>query len=178
MNYPIHIPVHPACDSNIDLILNEIERVLNSNENFDISDSVKVNILAVSLPVMGGYKLRGIQYRTVTHICSFAKQKKSIKTIRDPIDSNDCMLRALAIGVALVERKDSGRHKHLSRVESQTTEKEQLLYRLKRFDGFDCESGSTNHGIMEDLPVLAGSSFLKQYITLFDRNIMGAFIKF
>ena len=178
MNYPIHIPFHPACDFNIDLILNEIERVLNLNENFDISDSVKVNILSVSLPVMGGYKLGGIQNRTVPDICSFAKQKKSIETIRDTSDSNDCLLRALAVGVALVERKDSGRYKHLSRVESQTVEEKQLLYRLKRFDGFDCESGSTNRCTMEDLTILASSSFLKQYmITLFDRNFMGVFIK-
>ena len=178
LNYPIHIPFHPACDFNADLILNEIERVLNSNENFDISDSVKVNILSVSLPVMGGYKLGGIQNRTVPDICSFAKQKKSIITIRDTSDSNDCLLRALAVGVALVERKDSGRYKHLSRVESQTAEKKQLLYRPKRFDGFDCESGSTNRCTTEDLTIWACSSFLKQYmITLFDRNFMGVFIK-
>ena len=81
LNYPIHIPFHPACDFNIDLLLNKIERVLNSNENFDISDSVKVNILSVSLPVTGGYKLSGIQNRTVPDICSSVKQKKSIITI-------------------------------------------------------------------------------------------------
>ena len=44
LNYPTDIPFHPACDFNIDLILNEIKRVLDSNENFNISDSVKVNI--------------------------------------------------------------------------------------------------------------------------------------
>ena len=178
MNYPIHIPFHLACDFNIDLILNEIERVLNFIENFDISDSVTVNILSVSLPVMGGYKLGGIQNRTVPDICSFAKQKKSINTIRDTSDSKDFLLRALAVGVALVERKDSGRYKLLSRVESQTAEKKQFLCRLKRFDGFDGESGSTNHCTMEDLTILAGSSFLKQYmITLFERIFMGVFIK-
>ena len=88
LNYPIQIPFHPACDFNIDLILNEIERVLNSKENFDISDNVEVNILSVFLPVMGGYKFGGIPIRTVP-ICSFAKQKKSIKTITDTSDSND-----------------------------------------------------------------------------------------
>ena len=159
MTYPIHIPFHPACDFNIDLILNEIEGVLNSNENFDISDSVQVNIISVSLPAMGGYKLGGIQNRTVPDICSFAKQKKSITTIRKTSDSNDCLLRALAVGVTLVEGKDSGPYRYLSRVESQTAEKKQLLYRLKRFDGFDCESGYTNCCTMEDLTNLAGSSF-------------------
>ena len=117
MNYLIQIPFHPACDFNIDLILNEIERVLNSNENFDISDSVRVNVLSVSLPIMGGYRLGGIQNRTVSDICSFAKQEKSIITIRDTSDSNDCLLRALAVGVVVVEKKDSGHYKHFSRVE-------------------------------------------------------------
>ena len=44
LNYPTDNPFHPACDFNIDLNLNEIKRVLNSNENFNISDSVKINI--------------------------------------------------------------------------------------------------------------------------------------
>ena len=165
-------------DFSIDLIINEIERVLKSNENLDINDSVKVNKLSVFLPVVGGYKLGGIQNRTVPHICSFAKQKESIITIRDTSDSNNCLLTIPAVGAKLVERKDSGRYKHLSRVESQTAKKKQLLYRLKRFDGFDCESGTTNFCTMEDLTFLAGISFLKQYmITLVDENFIGVFIK-
>ena len=44
LNYPTDIPFRPACVFNIDLNLNETKRVLNSNENFNISDSVKVNI--------------------------------------------------------------------------------------------------------------------------------------
>ena len=50
LNYRIHVPFHPVCDFNIDSILIEIERVLNSIENCDISDGVKVHIL--SLPVI------------------------------------------------------------------------------------------------------------------------------
>ena len=87
---------------------------------------------------------------------------KSLKIVRDTTDANECLLRALAVGVAAVERKDSGRYKHLSRVESQTAEKKQLLYHLKRFDGFDCESVSTNRCTMDDLAVLACSFLLKQ----------------
>ena len=135
------------------MILIEVERVLNSNENFDISDSVKLNLLSVSLPVMGGNKLCGIHKRTVTYNCSFAKQKKSIITIKNTSDSNDCLLRALAVDVPRVERIDSGRYKHISRVESQTAEKKQLLCRSERFDSFDCESGSTNRCTVEELAI-------------------------
>ena len=55
-------------------------------------------------------------------------------------------------------------------------EKKQLFYRLKCFDGSDCERGSTNRCTMEDLKSLTGSFFLKQYmITLFDTNFYGRF---
>ena len=103
--------------------------------------------------------------------------RQSLIIMRDTSDSNECVISALAVGVAPVERKDSGRYRHSSRVESQTAEKK-LLYRFKRFDGFDCESLSTNRCIIDDLAILAGRFFLKQYtITLFDRNFMGVFIK-
>ena len=83
------------------------------------------NILSVSLPMMGRYKKGGIQNRTVPDICSFAKQKKSI-TIKETGDSNECLFRAPAVGVALV-KKGSGRYKHLSLVESQTAEQSHFL---------------------------------------------------
>ena len=89
LNYPIRITFHPACDFNIDLFLSEVDRVLNSNENFDIIDRIKVNILSVSLPVMGGYKLGVIQNQTVPDICSFAKQRNLIITIKETSNSND-----------------------------------------------------------------------------------------
>ena len=82
---------------------------MNSNGNFDISDNVKVNMFSMALPVMGGYKMGGIQNHTIPEICSFAKQKKSIITIKETSNSNDCPLRALAVGVVFVERRDRGR---------------------------------------------------------------------
>ena len=57
LNYPIHIPFQDASTINVDLILNELDRVLNSHESFDISSDIKLNLLCISLPSMGGKKL-------------------------------------------------------------------------------------------------------------------------
>ena len=102
LNYPIHIPFSSVADFNAELILDEIDRVVNSNESFDISNNIKVNVLSVSLPTMGGNRLGGIQSRTVPDIKLFTKQKKSIIVIKS--DQNDCLLRAIAIGIKVKER--------------------------------------------------------------------------
>ena len=53
LNYPVHIPFQDAADFNTDMVLNEIERVLSSNETFVISSDMEVNVLSVTLPAMG-----------------------------------------------------------------------------------------------------------------------------
>ena len=102
LNYPIHIPFSSVADFNAEMILDEIDRVVSSNESFDISNNIKVNVLSVSLPTMGGNRLGGIQSRTVPDIKLFTKQKKSIIVIKS--DQNDCLLRAIAIGIKVKER--------------------------------------------------------------------------
>ena len=102
LNYPIHIPFSSVGDFNAGLILDEIDKVVNSNESFDISNNFKINVFNVSLPTMGGNRLRGIQSRTVPDIKLFTKQKKSISVIKS--DQNDCLLRAIATGIKVKER--------------------------------------------------------------------------
>ena len=73
LDYPIHVPFSSAEDFGADIVLNKIDRVLNSNESFDISNNIKVNVLSVSLPTIGG-----IQNRMVPDIKQFTKQQKNI----------------------------------------------------------------------------------------------------
>ena len=54
LNYPIHILSSSGDDFNADLVLIEIDRIVSSNESFDISNNIEVNVLRVSLPTMGG----------------------------------------------------------------------------------------------------------------------------
>ena len=63
---------------------------------------------------------------SVPDLCSIAKRKKSITTIKETSNSYDCLLRALPDGVALVEKKNSSHYKHLSRVKNQTVEKKTI----------------------------------------------------
>ena len=101
-NYPIHIPFSSADDFNAELVLNEIDRVVNSNKAFDISNNIRVNVLSVSLPAMGRKRIRGIQSRTVPDIKLFTKQKKSVIVIKS--FKNDCLIKALAIGKKVCQR--------------------------------------------------------------------------
>ena len=102
LNYPIHIPFSSAIDFNAELLLNEIDRVVNSNEAFDISNNINVNVLSVSLPAMGGKRIGGIQSRTVPDIKLFTKQKKSGIVINS--FKNDCLIKALTIGKKVCQR--------------------------------------------------------------------------
>ena len=104
LNYPVHIPFQDVADFNTDMVLNEIERVLNSNETFDKSSDMKVNALSVTLPAMGGYKIGGIQNRTVPDVLTFLSQKRCVIVIHSDY-KNNCLLSALAVGIALEETK-------------------------------------------------------------------------
>ena len=102
LNYPIHIPFSSADDINAELVLNEIDRVVNSNEAFDISNKIKVNVLSVSLPAMSGKRIGGIQSRTFPNIKLFMKQKKSVIVTKS--FKNDCLIKALGIGKKVCQR--------------------------------------------------------------------------
>ena len=132
LNYPIHIPFSSADDFNADLVLNESDRVVNSNESFDISNNIKVNVLSVSLPTMGGKRIGGIQNRMVPDIKLFTKQKKSIIAIKS--ENNDCLMKALALGIIIAEKhtqKNQTKTLNLDRCSTQSRELNQLIIRLK-----------------------------------------------
>ena len=65
LNYPIHNPFPSAEEFDADIVLNEIDRVVNSNESFDISNNIKVNVLSVSLPTMGSIRLQWVEYISI-----------------------------------------------------------------------------------------------------------------
>ena len=203
LNYPIHIPFSSADDFNADLVLNEIDRVVNSNESFDISNNIKVNVLSVSLPTMGGQRIGGIQNRIVPDIKLFKKQKKSVIAIKS--DNNDCLMKAIAVGMFIAEKPIQGKIQtkklNLDRASTQSREMHQLMIRLRASneiaDSFFTslpqtveKRTSTNSSHCEDdvteqqplalqhLDYLSTTSVLKHYcISLYDSNFMGTFLK-
>ena len=96
LSFPIHIPFQDHDDFNIDLVLNEMDRVLNSNEGFDISSTIRLNILSVSLPAIGGKDIGVINNRTISDLPSLMHQKRSVVRIIET-DDNNCLITALAI---------------------------------------------------------------------------------
>ena len=205
LNYPIHIPFSSVDDFNADLVLNEIDRVVNSNESFDISNNIKVNVLSVSLPTMGGKRIGGIQNRMVPDIKLFTKQKKSIIAIKS--ENNDCLMKALAIGIIIAEepaQKNQTKTLNLDRCSTQSRELNQLIIRLKASkevsDSFltclpktlenTCPISSNSSVIawgnnieqqplaLQHLDYLSTTSVLRPYcISVYDSNFMGAFLK-
>ena len=135
-------------------MLNEIDRVVNSNEAFDISNNIKVNVLSVSLPGMGGKRFGGIQSQTVPDIKLFTKQKKSVIVIKS--FKNDCLIKALAIGKKVCQRaivepltENSKKNLHLDWTSTQMREMQILLRALEEDPSFDHDrlsvSGSSKH---------------------------------
>ena len=142
LNYPIHKPFSSADDFNAELVLIESDRVVNSNEAFDMSNNIKVNVLSVSVPAMGEKRIGGIQSRTVPDIKLFTKQKKSVIVIK--IFKNDCLIEAFAIGKKICQRaiveplaKTSEKNLHLDRAPTQMREMQILLRALEEDPSFD-----------------------------------------
>ena len=139
--YPIHTPFSSANDFNAELVLHEIDRVVNSKEAFDISHNNKVNVRSVSLPAMGGKRIRGIQSRTVPDIKLFTKQMKSVNVIK--IVKNDCLIKTLAIGKKIFQRaiielsaNSSKKIIHLARAWMQMLEMQNILQALRKDPSF------------------------------------------
>ena len=85
---------------------------------------------------MGGKRLGGIQSRTVPDIKLFTKQKKSIIVIKS--ERNDCLLKAIAIGIKVNERSSQSTNRgktrmklHLDRASVQMREMQHLITLLK-----------------------------------------------
>ena len=175
LNYPIHIPFSSADDFDADIVLNEIDRVVNSNEAFDISNNIKVNVLCVSLPTMGGKRIGGIHSRTVPDIKLFTKQKKSIIVIKS--EQNDCLMRAIAIGLKITERvstssssvaasgssKKPKKNLHLDRTSTQTKEMQQIVRLLKTDPQFQEAQMSSSHIFSLDYPCTSLRSGTQTY---------------
>ena len=102
LSYSVHTPFQESADFNADFVPNEKERVLNSNEWFDISSDMKVNVLSVSLPAIGDYKMGGTQNRTIPDVLTFMSQKRSVISIHTD-ESHNCLLAALGVGMALAK---------------------------------------------------------------------------
>ena len=95
---PISIPFLPVERLTTERVFSQIERVIQSNQEFRLNDTVTIDINHVKTPQgRGKSKVK----RTTLNILEHLKEKKSI--IR--INNNDdfCLARALAVSIARIE---------------------------------------------------------------------------
>ena len=116
LDTPISIPFLPVEQLTTERIFSQIERVIQSNQDFRLNDTVTVDIIHVVAPQGSG---KSKVKRTTLNIREYLK-KKSVITINNNDDF--CLARSLAVAIARIEKDpkycqmiDSKRHIQLER---------------------------------------------------------------
>ena len=99
LDTPISIPFLPAERFTTERIFSQIERVIQSNQDFRLNDTVTVDIIHVVAPEGSG---KSKVKRTTLNIREYLKKKKSVIPINNKDDF--CLARALAVGIARIEK--------------------------------------------------------------------------
>ena len=117
LDTPISIPFLPVERLTTERVFSQIERVIQSNQEFRLNDTVTIDINHVKAPEGSGKsKLK----RTTLNIREHLKEKRSIICINNKDDF--CLARALAVSIARIENdpkydqiKQPNRHIQLDR---------------------------------------------------------------
>ena len=96
---PIAIPFLPLEKLTTEKFLSHVEKVVQSNEEFRLNDTVTIDIVHVEMPQGSG---RNHLKRNIVNIHDYLKKKKSVVTINNK--DNYCLARALAVGIAKIEQ--------------------------------------------------------------------------
>ena len=117
LDTPISIPFLPVEPLTTERVFSQIERVIQSNQEFRLNDTVIIDINHVKTPEGSG---KSKVKRTTLNIRDHLKEKKSIICINNKDDY--CLARALAVSIARIENdpkyvqiKDSRRPVQLER---------------------------------------------------------------
>jgi hypothetical protein len=93
---PISFPFLPASRLTTECILAQIERVVQSNHEFRLNDSVNVNVIHVEMP-QGGTETKRSEINLEKHLT----KKGSVIRIQNEDDL--CLARALVVSIAKIE---------------------------------------------------------------------------
>ena len=102
---PISLPFMPVERLNAERVYSELERVIQSNQEFRLNDTVTIDINHVKTPQGSGRKKR-----TTYDINDYLKQKDSVVRIENKDDL--CLARALVVARAKIE--NDPRYKYIS----------------------------------------------------------------
>ena len=115
LDTPISIPFMTVEQLTTERVFSQIERVIQSNRDFRLNDTVTVDIIHVEAP-----QGIGRSKRTVLNIREYLHKKNTVITIQN--NDNLCLARALVVAIAKVENAPN--YKNLTRTDRRTQEKE------------------------------------------------------
>ena len=96
---PISIPFVPLHQLTTERVFSQVQRVVQSNRDFRLNDTVSVDVIHVEAPQGSGRK----KPRNIVNIKEYLHKKRSIITIYNNDDL--CLARALVVAIAKVENE-------------------------------------------------------------------------
>ena len=114
LDTPISMPFMPVAQLTPERVFSQIERVIQSNRDFRLNDTVVVDIIHVEAPQGSGRSKRD-----VLNIKDFLLKKGSVITIQN--NDNLCLARALVVAIAKIEKDP--KYKQLANSEKRAQEK-------------------------------------------------------
>ena len=97
LDTPISMPFMPVVQLTAERVFSQIERVIQSNRDFRLNDTVTIDIIHVEAPQGSGRSKCN-----VLNIKDFLHKKRSIITIQN--NDNLCLARALVVAIAKIEK--------------------------------------------------------------------------
>ena len=94
---PIAIPFCSLEELTTEKVLSHVEKVVQSNEEFRLNDTVNIDVIRVEMP-QGSGRLK----RTTLNIRDYLEKKKSVILITNKDDL--CLARALVVNIARIEK--------------------------------------------------------------------------
>ena len=95
---PIAIPFCSLEELTTEKVLSQVEKVVQSNEEFRLNDTVNIDVIRVEMPQGSG---RSRLKRDIVNIRDYLKKKGSVITINNR--DNLCLARALVVSIARIE---------------------------------------------------------------------------
>ena len=115
LDTPISMPFMTVEQLTPERVFSQIERVIQSNRDFRLNDTVTVDIIHVEAPQGSGRSKR-----TILDISEYLHKKGSVVTIKN--NDNLCLARALVVAVAKIENAPN--YRTLIRTDKRIQEKE------------------------------------------------------
>ena len=100
---PISLPFCSLEQLTTEKVLSQVEKVVQSNEEFRLNDTVNIDILRVEMP-----QGSGISKRTTFDIREYLKKKQTVICINNK--DNYCLARALVVAIARIEKDPQYNH--------------------------------------------------------------------